>query len=343
MQDEIRNLRNQALGHIIAATSADELENVRISYLGKNGSLPKLTKQLGKLSPDERKQVGVMVNETLQALNEALNNKLQEFNEVENSEKWFDNTMPGIEPTYGSLHLITQAIEEIADIFKQLGFVRRRYYEVEYDWHAFGSLNFSENHPARDNWETFWIDAPKHAKYGKMLLTPHTSSGQVREMNFKQQPPIRMINISKTYRRQSDASHVPMFHQFEGLVVDKKISLAHLKGTIEFLVHSYFGKDREVRLRPHNFPFTEPSFEIDISCDICKGKGCKVCKEGWLELAGAGMVHPNVLKAGNIDPEVYSGFAFGAGVERFLMMKPGLKIPDLRLLYSADLRYLRQF
>ena len=152
-----------------------------------------------------------------------------------------------------------------------------------------------------------------------------------------------MLNIAKCYRRQSDVSHTAMFHQFEGLVIDKNISIAHLKGTLEYFTHQYFGPERVIRLRPHHFPFTEPSFEIDISCDICKGKGCRLCKEGWLELFGAGMVHPNVLKAGGIDPEKYSGFAFGAGLERVLMMKSGLKIPDLRLLYSSDLNYLKQF
>jgi len=341
MQDEIRNIRNQGLGQIIAVNSKEELEELRIYYLGRSGLLAKFTKNISKAPPNERKQVGVMINETKQALEDALGNKLQEFGNTQ--EEWADLTVPGIPPVYGSLHLLTQAINEISEIFEHIGFTRKRYPEVEWDWYAFESLNFPKEHPARDNWETFWIDAKPSEKYGPMLLTPHTSNGQVREMLRKQKPPIRMINISKTYRRQSDASHYPMFHQFEGLVVDKGITLSNLKGTIEYLVHQYFGEDRTVRLRPHNFPFTEPSFEIDISCDICKGKGCKVCKEGWLELAGAGMVHPNVLRAGNIDPSEYSGFAFGAGVERFLMMKPGLKIPDLRLLYSTDLRYLKQF
>lgn len=341
MQDEIRNIRNQALGQIIAADSKEDLENVRVAYLGRNGYLTKITKQISKAPKADRKQIGVLINETKQAIENALSSKMLDVSG--NSEVWVDTSMPGIRPSYGSLHLITQAIEEISEIFERIGFVRRRYPEVEWDWHAFESLNFPPEHPARDNWETFWIDAKPHEKYGKMLLTPHTSSGQVREMERMGKPPIRMINISKTYRRQSDASHYPMFHQFEGLVIDKGINLSHLKGTIEYFIHSYYSPDRLIRLRPHNFAFTEPSFEIDVSCDICKGKGCKVCKEGWLELAGAGMVHPNVLKAGGIDPTEYSGFAFGAGVERFLMMKPGLKIPDLRMLYSTDLRYLKQY
>jgi phenylalanyl-tRNA synthetase alpha chain len=176
-----------------------------------------------------------------------------------------------------------------------------------------------------------------------MVLTPHTSSGQVREMLRVKTPPIRMINIAKCYRRQSDISHTPMFHQFEGLVIDKGISIVNLKGTLDYFATSFFGKDRKTRLRPYHFQFTEPSFEIDISCGVCNGRGCKVCKAGWLELGGAGMVHPNVLKAGKIDPKKYSGFAFGWGVERVLMMKDGINIPDLRTIYSTDLRYLTQF
>jgi len=177
-----------------------------------------------------------------------------------------------------------------------------------------------------------------------MLLTPHTSNGQVREMErVGSKPPIRMLNISRTYRRESDASHVPTFHQFEGLVIDEGINITHLKGTLDYFVKQFYGPKIKTRLRPNNFKFTEPSIEIDITCNICGGKGCKVCTEGWLEQAGAGLVHPNVLKAGGIDPKKYTGFAFGWGVERALMMKPGLKIPDMRVLYSTNLKYLRQY
>ena len=200
-----------------------------------------------------------------------------------------------------------------------------------------------KDHPARDVWETFFVDSKKDKKYGQMVLTPHTSSGQIREMERIKNPPIRMINIAKCFRRELDASHTPMFHQFEGLVIDKDISIAHLKGTLDYFAKNYFGPERKTRLRPFHFQFTEPSFEVDISCGICKAKGCKVCKEGWLELGGAGMVYPSVLKNGGIDPQKYTGFAFGWGVERVVMMKPGLNIPDLRLLYSSDLRFLRQF
>ena len=218
-----------------------------------------------------------------------------------------------------------------------------RYPEVEWDLYAFEGLNMPKDHPARDEWETFFVESPENAKFGKIVLTPHTSNGQVREMKRVKNPPIRMINIGKCYRRQSDVSHVPMFHQFEGLVVDENISIVNLKGTLDYFAKTFFGEGRVTRLRPYHFQFTEPSFEVDISCGICKGVGCKLCKSGWHELGGAGMVHPNVLKAGGIDAKKYSGFAFGWGVERTYMMKGGIRIPDIRLLYSADLRFLTQF
>jgi len=256
--------------------------------------------------------------------------------------KSLDVTLPGIGNVTGHLHLITQAIEEISAIFARLGFTRVRYPEVEWDYYAFEALNFPDNHPARDDWETFFIKRPKDSKMGQMILTPHTSSGQVREME-KGELPIRMLNIAKCYRRQSDVSHTEMFHQFEGLVVDKNISITHLKGTLDYFVKSYFGKNRKARIRPYQFQFTEPSFEVDVSCGVCDGKGCKLCKEGWLEMGGAGMVHPNVLKYGKIDPQKYTGFAFGWGVERVLMMREGISIADLRLLYSNNLDFLEQF
>ena len=260
----------------------------------------------------------------------------------------------------GHLHLATIAIREIENILKPLGFVRVSHPEVEWDYYAFETLNMPGDHPARDDWETFFIDenpikmnlpenSLKLIKEGRRLLTPHTSSIQVREME-KGLLPIRMMNISKCYRRQIDISHVPMFHQLEGLVIDKDINLTHLKGTIDYFVKHFFGEDRVIRLRPHHFKFTEPSFEVDISCGLCHGVGrledgsyCRMCKDGWLELAGAGMVHPNVLKAGGIDPSKYSGFAFGWGVERCFTMKSGLNIDDLRLMYKNDLRFNEQF
>lgn len=323
------------------ATSLKELEELRISYMGKNGKLTKLIKQIKELPPSEKKQMGLLINDSKTTLLAEISNR--KISLQENAREWFDPTIPGKLPTRGHIHLITKAIEEISEVFKQIGFTRSRYPEVEWDWYAFTSLNFTKDHPARDDWETFFIDREPDKKMGPMILTPHTSSGQVREMQRVKTPPIRMINIAKCYRRQSDASHFPMFHQFEGLVVDEGISIVHLKGTLDYFARNFFGAERKTRLRPYNFPFTEPSFEVDITCDICNGVGCKVCKEGWLEIGGAGMVHPNVLKAGGIDTKKYTGFAFGWGVERVMMMKSGLKIPDLRLLYSTDLRFLRQF
>ncbi|MBI4457432.1 phenylalanine--tRNA ligase subunit alpha, partial [Candidatus Uhrbacteria bacterium] len=265
------------------------------------------------------------------------------------SSEWIDVTLPGVRPPEGHLHLTNQAIREVTGIFEKIGFQRVRHPEVDGDWYAFESLNMPPDHPARDEWETFFVDSPAHAKLGRLVLTPHTSSGQVREME-KGRLPLRMIGISKCYRRQIDISHVPMFHQFEGLFIDRDVSVTHLKGVLDYFAREFFGPDRKTRLRPFHFRFTEPSFEVDVSCGICRGTGrlagglkCRLCKEGWLELGGAGMVHPNVLKAGKIDPEKWSGFAFGWGVERTAMMKSGLKIDDIRDLYRNDLRFLQQF
>lgn len=348
MQEEIMSLTNEALAQIMEAKTEEELESLRISYLGRSGKFTDLIKKIKTVEPEKRGQVGT-------AINEAKNTLLTSLTERKNrlsvsSRQWFDPTIPGIQPEIGHLHLVTQAIKEISDVFTHLGFSRVRYPEVEWDWFAFESLNMPKSHPARDDWETFFVDAKENSEYGKMLLTPQTSSGQVREMFRVKVPPIRMINIAKCYRRQMDVSHTPMFHQFEGLVIDRDISVVNLKGTIDYFAKTFFGPERIIRLRPYHFQFTEPSFEVDVSCGICNGKArlpdgqsCKLCKEGWLELGGAGMVHPNVLKAGKIDPKIYSGFAFGWGVERTYMMKAGINIPDLRMLYSTDLKFLRQF
>lgn len=341
MQEQIQNLKNEAIAQISEVSSLEELEEIRIDYLGRSGKLTTLIKEIKNLEEDERKRMGVVINEAKEIINETIVSKKNSFRQ--SARKWFDATIPAEKRQRGHIHLITNAIEEIVDVFNGIGFVRVRYPEVEWDWFAFESLNMPESHPARDEWETFFLDHKKHPLFGQMVLTPHTSSGQVREMQRVKKPPIRMINIAKCYRRQSDAAHYPMFHQFEGLVIDKDISIVNLKGTLDYFARNYFGKDRETRLRPYDFLFTEPSFEVDINCGICKGKGCKVCKEGWLELGGAGMVHPVVLKNGNLDPKKYTGFAFGWGVERVLMMKSNINIPDIRLLYSSDLRFLKQF
>lgn len=331
------------------ADTPEDLERIRIEYLGRNGRFKDFIDNLRILDPSERRDVGTLLNESKKTIEKALADKVTDAENSKNKRLKIDPTVPGIIYKTGSLHLVTQAIEEISEVFSKIGFTRVRYPEVEWDWFSFESLNFDPLHPARDDWETFFVDTKPHPKYGPMLLTPHTSSGQVREMQRKS-PPIRMINIAKCYRRQSDASHTQMFHQFEGLVVDTDISIVHLRGTLDYFAKSFFGEGRQTRIRPYNFPFTEPSFEVDINCGVCLGKGkltdgtkCKLCKEGWLEIGGSGMVHPNVLKSGGIDPTKYSGFAFGWGVERVLMMKSGISIPDLRLLYSSDLRFLRQF
>lgn len=347
LKDQINNLKNEAVGQILEAQSLEELEEIRTNFLGRAGRINELTREIPKLPPEERGAVGKLLNEAKKTVEEVLSETESGLKKEKRSKEWIDVTLPGKKPPLGHLHLITQTITEITEIFSKIGFRRARYPEVEWDWYAFGGLNFPENHPARDEWETFFVDNLYNPKQGRGLLTPHTSSGQIREME-NYQPPIRMLNIAKCYRRQSDISHAPMFYQFEGLVVDKNINITHLKGTLDYFFKKYFGPEREARIRPYHFQFTEPSFEVDVSCSECKGTGklesggvCRVCKQGWLEIGGAGMVHPNVLKNGGIDPEKYTGFAFGWGVERVLMMKHGLG--DIRLLFEGDLRFLQQF
>jgi phenylalanyl-tRNA synthetase alpha chain len=343
MDEQITIIRNEAISQILASTSLEELESIRITYLGRKGKINALFENLKNLEVEQKKIVGQLLNETRKIIEESIEEQERSISSSVKSSRWFDPTIPGEKPKQGHIHLVTQAINEISSIFEKIGFVRVRYPEVDWDWYAFEALNMPKNHPARDEWETFFVDVEENKKKGKIVLTPHTSNGQVREMERVGEPPIRMINIAKCYRRQSDVSHVPMFHQFEGLVVDQGISIVHLKGTLDYFARQFFGPDRKTRLRPYHFQFTEPSFEVDITCGVCNGSGCKLCKAGWLELGGAGMVHPNVLKAGKIDPEKYSGFAFGWGVERTFMMKAGLEIDDVRMLYSSDLRYLKQF
>lgn len=343
MENELMNIKNNAVSLILDAGSEKELEEIKLQFLGKSGSFTLLVKEIAKLPLEKRPEIGVLANEVKKIIEEAIDNATTQFTskKIERIKK-IDVTEPGIKPPLGHLHLVTQAIEEITAIFEKIGFTRVRYPEIELDWYAFEALNFPENHPARDDWETFFIDQEPDPKKGPVLLTPHTSSGQIREME-KGKLPIKMLNIAKTYRRQSDASHVPMFHQFETLVVGENISITHLKGVLDYFVKSYFGEERKSRIRPYHFQFTEPSFETDVSCGVCNGKGCKLCKEGWLELGGAGMVHPNVLRNCGLDPQKYSGFASGWGVERVLTMKEGLEIDDIRLLYSNKLEFLEQF
>lgn len=341
-QEIIKNLKNQAISRILDAKTPEDVEQARITFLGRQGDLTKLFSNMASLKPEEKKQFGQLINETKRIIEEALNNQLQSINtQSVNNNDWLDVTLPGIRPKIGNLHLITQTMRELTEIFEHIGFTRIAYPEIEWDWYAFEGLNMPNNHPARDEWETFFIKDLSNQKFGRSVLTPHTSSGQLREMQGKTQPPIRMLNIAKCYRRQADVSHAPMFYQFETLVVDKGINITHLKGTLDYFAKQFFGPERKTRIRPFHFQFTEPSFEVDVTCIVCKGKGCAVCKEGWLELGGAGMVHPNVLRNGGIDPEIYTGFASGFGLERVLMMKYGIN--DIRHLFNGDIRFLKQF
>lgn len=370
MKAELTGIKQNALSMILDAKSQKELEEIKLQFIGRSGTLTIALKGLAALPKEDRPEMGQFANEIKQIIEDAISEAEKKFEKVKLEKvASIDVTDPGIRPPLGHLHLVTQAIEEITDIFSKIGFSKVRYPEVEWDWYAFEALNFPANHPARDDWETFFIDETPDPKLGPVVLTPHTSSGQIREMlkavkehehhtklasashtrdqgtpgHAQDDISIKMLNIAKCYRRQSDVSHTPMFHQFEGLVIGKDIAITHLKGTLDYFVKAYFGQDRVSRIRPYHFQFTEPSFEVDVSCGVCKGKGCKLCKEGWLEMGGSGMVHPNVLRNTGIDPEKYTGFAFGWGVERVLMMKDGIKIDDLRMLYANNLDFLEQF
>ncbi|MCR4311701.1 MAG: phenylalanine--tRNA ligase subunit alpha [Candidatus Uhrbacteria bacterium] len=355
MQDALRKFQADCLAAFAAVTISDDLEATRVAFLGRKGRLVEVLQDLPKLGEDERRAIGALANEVKKMAEGAYAAAKARVEQAEASARaeaeWVDITLPGTPPALGHLHLTTQAIDEISGIFAHLGFVRARHPEVDWDYYAFESLNMPKEHPARDEWETFFMDDSGEVmagEKGKVVLTPHTSNGQVREME-KGKFPIRMISIGKCYRRQSSARHLSMFHQFEGLMIDKKVTVTELKGVFDYFVKRYFGPDRATRLRPFHFRFVEPGFELDISCSVCGGTGrvnganCRLCKEGWLELGGAGMVHPNVLKAGGLDPDEYTGFAFGWGVERTMIMRSGLNVDDIRTLYKNDLRFLRQF
>ncbi|MFA6446892.1 MAG: phenylalanine--tRNA ligase subunit alpha [Patescibacteria group bacterium] len=364
MKDQLEALRLEIGKEIPKAPNSQALEELEIKYLGRKGQLTAILKGLGVVPNEQRRELGALANEVKKYGEDQIAKRRQElsfekYSQLAENEK-ADITEPGIKPPQGHLHLMTQTIREITEIFEKIGFYRTHYPEVDWDWFAFEALNMPPDHPARDDWETFFMDALP-SKKGKIVLTPHTSNAQIHELE-KHQFPVRMLNIGKCYRRQSDATHAPMFHQFEGLLVDKGVNLTHLRGILDYFAESFFGKGRVSRIRPHHFRFTEPSFEVDISCGVCGGTGftplsvlpfskrgdkegskCKVCKRGWLEIGGAGMVHPNVLKACGVDPKKYSGFAFGWGIERVAMMKEGTKLDDIRILYQNDVRFLKQF
>ncbi|MFV9974067.1 MAG: phenylalanine--tRNA ligase subunit alpha [Francisella endosymbiont of Hyalomma asiaticum] len=334
----IEQMRDKALKELNLVKDKKSLDDIRVKYLGKKGELTGIMKLIATLPNDEKPKLGQAVNIAKQALQKVINLKLANFEEQELNEKLaqekIDVTLSGLGQNQGSLHPVTKALSRIEAFFKQNGFALEFGPEIESDYYNFETLNIPFNHPARAMHDTFYIDETH-------VLRTHTSGVQIRTME-KQQLPIRIIAPGKVYRCDSDITHTPMFHQVEGLLVDKDVSFADLKGLLHVFLNSFFEKDLKVRFRPSYFPFTEPSAEADIECVMCDSKGCRVCKHtGWLEVLGCGMVHPKVLKAGNIDPQQYQGFAFGMGVERLSMLRYG--IDDLRMFFENDLRFLKQF
>ncbi|OPL14403.1 MAG: phenylalanine--tRNA ligase subunit alpha [delta proteobacterium ML8_D] len=336
MQERLEKIRSQALEAIKSASSEKDLENIRIRVLGRKGKVTSVLKAIGKLSAEERPKVGQLANKLKKELEAAINDRKNALKDVHASAfiPGLDPTLPGRQKRLGRLHPITQVMNQICSVFERMGFTVVQGPEVELDFYNFEALNIPPDHPARDMQDTFYID-------DKVLLRTHTSPIQIRAME-RQQPPIRVIAPGKVYRCDSDITHTPMFHQVEGLMVDRDVSFAGLKGVLTAFVQQIFDTNTLIRFRPSFFPFTEPSAEIDIQCVICKGKGCRICSQtGWLEVLGAGMVHPEVFRHVGYDAEQFSGFAFGLGVERIAMLKFG--IDDIRLFYDNDLRFLHQF
>ena len=349
---ELEQQRSAGLAAIAAAADLRALDEVRVAYLGKKGALTEVLRGLGSLPSDQRPVVGKTANEVRVALEAALDERGATLGASELEQRMttdaVDVTLPGRARPVGSRHLIEQITAEVVEVFLGLGYRIAEGPEVELDYYNFTALNTPPSHPARSAHDTFWVveqretmpEAVMDADRGVLLRT-HTSPVQVRVME-QQQPPVYVVCLGKVYRRDSDATHTPMFHQVEGLVVDEGITLADLKGTVHHFTQEFFGGERAIRVRPHFFPFTEPSLEVDVSCELCGGKGCRSCKHsGWLEIMGAGMVDPAVYEFVDYDSEKVSGFAFGMGVERMAMLKHG--IPDLRLFYDNDVRFLRQF
>ena len=335
---ETQSILDRAQQAVTQAADLRALDEVRVAFLGKKGELTNLLKGLGKLSADERPQVGALINEAKTALMQSIDLRKQEFEQEQLaktlSEDSVDVTLPGRRSRQGGLHPVSQAMLRIEEIFVGAGYGVVAGNEVEDDYHNFEALNIPAHHPARAMHDTFYFG-------DGTLLRTHTSPSQVHTMQ-EQAPPIRVICPGRVYRRDSDLTHSPMFHQVEGLVVDKGISFADLKGTVIEFLHKFFEKDLAVRFRPSYFPFTEPSAEVDVQCVHCLGEGCRVCSEtGWLEVMGCGLVHPNVLQMSDIDPEEYSGFAFGFGGDRLAMLL--YEVDDLRLFFENDIRFLRQF
>lgn len=330
---DVKKIEQNCLEEIAEVKTKEELASIEVKYLGRKGILTDILKSISSLPTDQRKTVGRDANILKNKIETVVKQKAKELSSDIKSEI-FDISAPGTLQPKGHIHPVTLVMNELIETGKNLGFTVAEGPEIESIWYNFDALNTPENHPSRDVTDTFYFDAER-------ILRCHTSPVQIRYME-NNKPPIRILAPGRVYRRDSDATHTPMFHQIEGLLVDETVTMAELKGTLEYLVRAIFGEDRKIRLRPHHFPFTEPSAEVDVSCGLCGGKGCKSCKnEGWLEILGAGMVHPNVLRNAGIDPEKYQGFAFGMGLERIAMLKYG--IDDLRAFYDGDLRFSEQF
>ena len=343
MKEQIEKIRSLAKEEISNVTNLQELNEVRVKFLGKKGELTAVLRGMGTLSSEERPIIGELVNKVRDELENLIKEKEEEFKKVNLNEKLkketIDITLPATKVKRGSKHPVNRIIEELEDLFVSMGYDVVDGPELETDEYCFERLNLPKGHPARDMQDTFYITT-------EYLLRTQTSSVQARTMMANEEKtPIRMITTGKTYRREDDATHSHQFNQIEGLVIDKKernVSLADLKGTLEVFVRKIIGANLDLRFRPSYFPFTEPSYEVDVTCFKCGGKGCNLCKQtGWIELLGSGIVHPNVLKMNGYDPEKYSGFAFGVGLDRLAMFKYG--ITDIRLLYQNDVRFLKQF
>ena len=336
MEATLRNLKAEAEKALKNVAGSAELEALRVKFLGrKGGLLTSILRQLGSAAPEDRPRLGQLANEIKLEIEQQFETIKSQFNqELSPSDGALDLTLPGRYLPFGKLHPVTQVMEEICAIFEGLGFAVAEGPDVESDYYNFEALNIPRHHPARDMHDTFYVT-------DSILLRTHTSPMQARIME-KQDPPLRYIAPGKVYRCDSDITHTPMFHQVEGFLVDKNVSFADLKGVLTSFTHKMFEKELALRFRPSFFPFTEPSAEVDIACVICEGKGCRVCKRtGWLEILGSGLIDPEVFKMIGYDPDVYSGFAFGLGVERIAMLKYG--IDDIRLYYENDLRFLSQF
>ncbi len=339
MKDMLLEIKQNAIEQLNNADSKEKLEEIRIKYLGKKGELTAILRGMGKLSAEERPIVGKVANEVRSEIEELLETKIQGIKNIEKAKKLkeeiIDITMPGALPKVGRRHPLEMTLDKVKEIFMSMGFAIEEGPEVEYDHYNFEALNIPKGHPARGEQDTFYIN-------DNIVLRTQTSPVQIRTME-NQKPPIKMISPGKVYRSDDlDATHSPIFYQIEGLVIDKNITFADLKGTLDVFFKKMFGENMRTTFRPHHFPFTEPSAEMDVTCFVCGGEGCNVCKgSGWIELVGCGMVHPQVLRNCGIDPEEYSGFAFGFGLDRMVMLNYG--IDDIRLLYESDMRFLDQF